>query len=126
MLQDKILNDLKTTRNNDIKDALKIIMQELQREKDKILSDKQVVAVLNKLRKYEEERLSKCKQKMSTYYATIITYLPKQVSDEELKDYIKDNIDLSLKQTQIIGLVKKHFGNSVYGDKVKEVLENYL
>jgi len=53
ILQDKILNDFKSASNGD-KKVLKIIIKEIQKHKNKILSDVKVKEVLKKLIKEKE------------------------------------------------------------------------
>lgn len=125
ILQDKILNDLKQEKDKELKQALKVIIGELQRQPTKILSDEQVVAILKKLKKYEEERLSKYTNAETTPYLELLKkYLPAQVSEEEIKTWIDSNIDLTTlkNRSQAVGLVCKHFGKSVDGNLVKKVI----
>ena len=127
ILQDKILNDLKQTKDKEIKSALKVIIGELQRQPTKVLSDDQVVSILKKLKKYEDERLSKyTKVETTPYLETLKKYLPTQVSREEILDWIHNSaeFDAAKNMNQAIGLVCKHFGKSVDGNLVKEIVKN--
>lgn len=124
-LQEKILNDLKSS-SKETKDSLKVIIGEMQRQPTKILSDDQVIAILKKLVKYEEERISKTNEKLSIYLEILQSYLPKQISKEEVETWINSNIDFSsLKnKNQAIGIVCKHFGSAVDGSIVKSIINS--
>ena len=126
MLQDKILNDLRNTVNTIKKGILKVIVGELQREKTKTLSDDQVISIIKKLIKYEEDRLSKCldKPETSSYLESLKKYLPQQASEEDIKLWINCNVDFSIlkNKNQAIGLVTKHFGSQVDGNLIKDII----
>jgi len=127
ILQDKILNDLKQTKVKNTKESLKVIIGELQRQPTKILSDDQVIDIIKKLKKYEEERLEKLyENKDSLYLETLKKYLPVQVSEEEIRNWINQNIDFkSLKKPEMaIGIVCKYFGKSVDGNLVKDIVRS--
>jgi len=120
MLQDRIINDLKESKDIDTKNDLKVIVGEFQRQPSKILSDEQVISILKKLLKYEEERLKRAGEQTSNYYELIKTHLPLQVSDEEIKTWIKENIEV--KNSSSIGKILKHFGSKTNGTTVKRIL----
>lgn len=129
MLQDKLLNDLKNTVNTVTKAALKVIIGELQREKTKTLSDSQVISIIKKLIKYEEERLSNCLDKPNTspYLEVLKNYLPSQASEEDIKLWIDCNVDFGIlkNKNQAIGLVTKHFGTRVDGNLIKDLIMRF-
>lgn len=130
MLQDKIVNDMKDSRDSLSKAALKVIIGELQRQPTKQLSDEQVIVVLKKLLKYEDERLGLCSEILtSSYKETIKKYLPDTISEEQIVEWIQLNYDRDNfpKNTGlIVGAAKKNFGNTVDGKVVKQVLEKYF
>jgi len=129
-LQDRIQADLKAAIvNKDIalRESLKIIVSELQRQKRKELSDETVVEVLRKLESWECDRLEKSGQTGSDYLYIIKNYIPKQVSDEEIEKWITENIDLSKVKNKFAAIkpVLNHFGTTATsGSQVKNVLLN--
>ena len=132
-LQEKIKGDMTyyMSKNDKPKtDALKVIISELQRQKTKQLTDEQVIKILKSLLKSEEDRLSYIvKEELgvtSMYREVLMEYLPKQVSEEEITQWIKDNIDFSeLKnKMQAVGIVMKHFGTKADGNTVKNIIQN--
>lgn len=128
MLQDKIFNDLRDTRDNATKDSLKVIVGELQRQRKKVLSDIQVIDTLRILIGFEETRLAKCLDKTSKYLEILYTYLPIQTTDEEIISFIKENFETIPKDTgPLVGKTKKYFGAAkVTGDRILKVLEDYF
>jgi uncharacterized protein YqeY len=55
-------------------------------------------------------------------------YLPTQISEEEIKNWIKENIDFgSLKSPAMaVGIVCKHFGKAVDGNLVKDMVRRII
>lgn len=126
MIQDKIFNDLKDARDPSLKGSLKVIVGELQRQPKKILSDTEVISILKILIKYEEDRLSKIPDINTTTYLTLLkSYLPQQVSEQEIKNWIDANIDFSKykKIEPAIGQICKHFGQLASGKDIKTIVE---
>lgn len=126
-LQNKILLDKKEARNPPTKAALNVIVGELQRQPTKELSDAQVLNIIKRLIKYEEERLRHYSTISTTEYLNILkSYVPQQVDIAEIEEWIKNNIDFSkLKnKMQAIGIVGRHFGSSASNELIKEVVTN--
>ena len=126
-LQERILQDKKEVRDTPTKAAINVIVGEMQRQPVKILTDQQVVAILKKLVKYEEERLKHCVTSTITKYLMVLRgYLPEQASEEEITDWINNNIDFSTLKSkmQAVGLITKHFGPKVDGQTVKRIIED--
>jgi len=124
-----IQSDLKRAIiNKDItlREDLKIIVSELQRQKHKILSDASVVEILRRLESWECDRLARVEQTGSDYLCIIKSYIPKQTTDEEIEEWINDNIDLSKLKNKFsaIRVILNHFGISTSGGQIKKVLNN--
>ncbi len=108
------------------KDTLRVVIGELGRSDKKELSDDEVIKVLRKLLKYEKEVLDKKGDDSDSEYINIIeSYLPKMATDEEVKTWIKQNIDFSQfkSKMQAMGSIMKHFSFSADGNAVKKILQ---
>lgn len=115
-IQEVIETDLKAAirdKNDIIKENLKIIVSELQRQRSKILSDVETTIVLRQLKTWETTRLDKCNiTGGSTYLDIIDNYMPSQATDEEIKEWINENIDLTKFGNKYAAIkpTLKHFG----------------
>lgn len=126
-IQERIQSDLKeaiTKKDINLREYLKIIVSELQRQKHKVLSDESVVEILRRLENWECDRLAIVGQTGSDYLCTIKSYIPEQVTDEEIEEWINNNIDLSKLKNKFsaIRVILDHFGISTSGNKIKNVL----
>jgi len=105
---------------------LKLIVGELQRLPDKILTDEQVIATLKKLVKSERENLDREGKQTSTYMDTLLSYLPQAASEEEVKAWILANVPTAvLASNQKFTWIKNvlaHFGSRTDGAVVKKIL----
>jgi len=128
-----ILEKLKEDLNIAIKigdtekrDNIRLVVSECQRI-GKSLDDDQVIKVVRKLVKSEEQVMEINKGDGGSYYRLIKGMLPQEASDDEIKSWIDSNVDFSkLKaKAQAIGLVMKEFGANTNGKKVKQILESY-
>ena len=130
-LQVQIKKDLMSAmkaKNEPKKNTLRVIMGEFGRLEKKELNDDEVILVLKKLIKSEMETLEKAGQNTPSDFIKIIeSYLPKQVSDEEIRQWITDNVDLSQYQNkmQAMSTIMKHFGASADGNTVKKILQMF-
>jgi uncharacterized protein YqeY len=109
------------------KNTLRIIMGEFGRMDQKELSDEEVISVLKKLIKSEMETLERTGQKTPSDFIRVIeTYLPQQAGDEEIRQWISENIDLSQykNKMQAMGTIMKHFGASADGNAVRQILQS--
>ena len=136
-LQEKINNDLKNAIKNRDKNntnSLKLIVGELQRSQEKELDDKKTLCVIKKLIKYEKENINRmmsieemtsCK---SEYLELLETYLPQQTSDDDVKNWIRENIDFSKfsNKSRIMKQIMNNFGSSVSGGNVKKILDELV
>lgn len=107
-----------------LKEDLKIIVSELQRQKTKILPDVAVVGILRRLLNWEYDRLEKTGQTCSDYLLIIKSYIPKQATDEEIEKWINNNIDLFKLKNKFsaIKVILDHFGTATSGGQIKDVL----
>ena len=113
-------------KNEPKKNTLRIIIGEFGRLGKKELNDDEVISVLKKLIKSEMETLEKAGQNTPSDFIKIIeSYLPKQVSDEEIRQWITDNLDLSQyrNKMQAMSTIMKHFGAGADGNTVKKILQ---
>lgn len=90
-----------------------------------VLTDEQSIRVLKGIISGEEKLLELVPTAVSTLKPLIAQYLPKQVSREELLAFIA-TIDFSQLKNKMmaVGLVKKHFGDTVDGKVVNEIIQN--
>lgn len=125
-LQERIKNDLTESiksRNKDKTNNLKLIYGELQRL-EKTVTDEQAITVLKKLLKYEEENLERSNLKESEYSLILKNYLPKQTSEEDIKNWIINNTDFSQFKNKFesIRVIKENFPDSD-GKIIKKIIE---
>ena len=129
-MQESLKVDLRLAmkaRDTDRTGAIRILMGEFARQPVKVLSDEQVIAIVKKLIKSERELLSAQNQEGSPFLAIMEEYLPKQATEEEIYDWVKKNIDFSSfgNKMQAMKPIMQHFGSSVNGNMVKEVLKKF-
>ena len=128
-LQEQIKKDLTlamTAKDEEKKETLRVILGEFGRQGKKDLTDDEVIKVLQKLIKSEKETLEKKGQTDESAFIQIIeAYLPKPATDEEIEQWIRQNIDLSQfkNKMQAMGPIMKHFGARVDGNMVKQILQ---
>ena len=126
---------LQTTIRDDLKKAMKakeeakvsalrVLLGEFQRQGKKELDDSEAVAIIRKLCKAERETLDRIGQASSPYLEIIESYQPRQASEEEIRAWIKDNIDFAQLKNKMQAMrpIMAHFGSSADGDAVKKVL----
>jgi hypothetical protein len=128
-LQETIQAELKTAikaRDTARTGAVRILIGEFQRQPQKTLSDEQVIAIIKKLIKSEKELLASSGQESSEFLTIIEGYLPRQASREEIAAWISANIDFSTfaNKMQAMKPIMAHFGSSVDGNTVKDILQN--
>ena len=130
-LQYRIKDDLKSAikdRNEQKKEALRVIMGEMARLDKKEFSDDEVIKILKKLVKSEKDMLEKSGQgQTSPFIAIIEEYLPQMAGEAEIRQWIAANVDFgSFKnKMQAMGVIMAHFGASADGNLVKKVLQDY-
>lgn len=96
---------------------------------DKYLVAKDVEGKSSKeVSKIESEKLIKLDEKLISDYITIFeNFLPQMITEEEIFNFIKNNIDFSkLKnKMQAIGIIKKEYGNKVDAKLVKDIVQQW-
>ena len=100
-------------------------MGEFQRQPEKELSDEQVVGIIKKLVKSERELLAASGQDTSEFIDVMEGYLPQQASEDEIREWIQENIDFSIfnNKMQAMKPIMAHFGSSADGNVVKNILQ---
>ena len=143
-LHDKIKLDLKNSmlkKQNDIRDALRVIMGEYPKltvpitlesgkktfrvKKSEEITDDDLLGIIRGLAKSEKTVLELQKKEGSPYLEVMESYLPKMAGSEEIKAWINENIDFAEHKNpmQAIGTIMKHFGKMADGNIVKSVLQ---
>lgn len=128
-LQQEIEGQLKVAlkqRDKERAGAIRILKGEFQRQPEKELSDDQVIGIIKKLVKSERELLDASGGGTSEYIEILQGYLPQQVGEEEVRAWIRDNIDFSSfgNKMQAMRPIMEHFGSSVDGAAVKKILQD--
>lgn len=114
------------SKNEKRKDALRVIIGEFERSVKKELSDDEAIKILKKLVKSEKELLEKKGDETDSEFVRVVeNYLPKMATDEEIMEWIKQNIDFSefKNKMQAMGSIMKHFGATADGNAVKKILQ---
>ena len=108
------------------KDALRVILGEFARLDKKELSDDEIVKILKKLMKSEKEVLEQKGEAADSEFIKVIeNYLPKMATEEEITEWIHQNIDFSefKNKMQAMSLIMKHFGTAADGNFVKKIIQ---
>jgi uncharacterized protein YqeY len=143
-LHDKIRLDLKNSmlqKQNDIRDALRVIMGEFPKltvpitlesgkktfrvKKPEEITDDDLLGIMGGLAKSEKTVLELQKKESSPYLRVLASYLPKMVGSEEVMTWINENIELAEYKSpmQAMGTIMKHFGKLADGNMVKGLLQ---
>lgn len=128
-MQEKIKKDLTLAmkaRDEEMKGTLRIIMGEFGRAEKKELSDEEVVKVIRKLIKSERETLEQAGKPGDNRYIEILeSYLPQMAADDEIRQWIRDNIDFSAYKNKMQAMrdIMAHFGSRADGNQVKAILQ---
>ena len=132
MLQETIENDMRMAMRERDKSAgiLKYIISEFQRRPNLNISltDNEVVTIIKKFIKTTEEssKITGGMTEEQKFEIDVLSkYLPKMVSEDEIRNWIVENIELSEnKQARMksMGIIMKHFGSSADGNTVKNIL----
>ena len=116
--------DLKRSMVNDKRrlGTLRVIIGETQRTEKKDLNDDEIIKIMKKLEKSELEMGDRMD---SDFIRVLREYIPQMLSREDIEKWIQENVDFSgLKnKMQIIGIVKKEFGEQVDGKLVSEIVK---
>ena len=128
-LQEQFIDSLKPamkSRDADRIGAIRILIGEFQRQREKNLTDEQVIAIIKKLIKSEKELLAVAGKETSGFLRVMEGYLPQQATEEEVKAWIEENIDFTSfpNKMQAMKPIMTNFGSTVDGNMVKKVLQN--
>lgn len=130
-IQEQIKQDLKQAmkeKDAEKKNTLRIIIGEFGRAEAKELSDDEVVKIVRKLIKSEQESLEQSGKSVSDsrYIQILESYLPQMASDDEIRQWIADNIDFSNYKNKMQAMrdIMAHFGASADGNQVKQILQS--
>lgn len=129
-LQERIKGQLKVAmkaKDSDRTWAIRVLIGEFGRQPEKELSDEQVLAIIKKLIKSERELLAAQGTDGSPFLAIMEEYLPKAVSEEEIRAWIDTNIDFAAfaNRMQAMRPIMAHFGSAADGNIVKKILLSY-
>ena len=118
-----VLNEAILATNKDRKAALRVVLGELARANKKEVSDEEIIKVLRKFQKDEKSVIGPGKE--TVFLRTIEAYLPKQMSKDEIREYLL-TLDLSnfKHKAQAMGFVMMKLKGKANGKDVKEVLMN--
>ncbi|MDL2321042.1 GatB/YqeY domain-containing protein [Desulfosarcina sp. OttesenSCG-928-B08] len=128
-LQETLKSDLKMAMKNkdeEKKSALRVVIGEMDRLDKKEFEDADVIRILKKLIKSETELLEKSgKTGQSSFITLLESYLPKQATETEILQWIRENIDFSAYKNpmQAMGTIMAHFGQQADGNQVKAILK---
>ncbi len=128
-LQEKIKADLKEAmlaKDHARISALRIILGEFARQPNKELTDQEVQGVIRKLVKSENEMTAASGTTDTAYLAALESYLPKQPTEAEIREWIAANLDLNeyANKMQAMKPIMTHFGGAADGNMVRRILDN--
>lgn len=122
---DKNLYMLKSKKSDTAKkskDVLQLVLGECDRiDSKRLLDDTEIVKLLKKM--IEAEKITSNRD----YFIKLLkTYIPAEVSKDEVIAWIKENIDFSQfkNKMQATGIVLKHFGSRVDGKVVSSIIKD--
>ncbi len=103
------------------KDALRVVIGEMQRQKSKTLNDQEVVKILKKLATSERE-LGERRDK--EYLQILESFLPQKATADEIEAWIRSNIDFSQYKNKMQAMrdILTQFGPRTDGNTVKSIL----
>jgi uncharacterized protein len=128
-LQQQLKTDLMMAmklKDEDRKNALRVVMGELARQEAKEIADDVVIAVIRKLLKSEKETLTHSGNEQPSAYMKILEhYLPAQADETQIRAWILANVDFSQyrNKMQAMGAIMQHFGSRADGNTVRQVLQ---
>jgi len=144
-LQEKLKADLKNAmRNRDegVRNAIRQVISEFPKltvpitlesgkkssrlkKSDEITND-DIIGIIGGLLKSEKTVLEAKNEPTSEYLQTLEAYMPKMVSEDEIVEWIKANIDFAQfkNKMQAMGIIMKQFGKTADGKMVNDILKN--
>jgi len=142
-LFEKLKADLKSallSKDAEAKNTIRLIMSEYPKltvpltlesgkkttrlKKPEEITNDDILGIIQGLVKSEKIVLEFKKEETSDYLQILESYRPKMATREEIKSWVKENIDFSdfKKPMQAMGPIMKHFGKLTDGNLVREVL----
>ena len=144
-LKEQINNDIKTAmkeKNAPLRDALRLLssaMKQIEVDERKELSDDDIIKIIQKQVKQRNDAMSQYRdagredlyEKEASEAAIFETYLPKQLSDDELESAIKEIIAQvgaeSMKDIgKVMGAASKSLGAQADGKRINECAKKLL
>lgn len=144
-LKETITNDIKTAmkeKNNARRDALRLLssaMKQIEVDERKELSDDDVIKIIQKQVKQRNDAMTQYRdagredlyEKEASEAAIFETYLPQQLSDEELeialRAIIAETGASSMKEIgKVMGAASKRLGSSADGKRINECAKKIL
>lgn len=144
-LVQKMKQDLKHSmlkKDEAVRDAIRVIMSEFptkitvpitlesgkkssRPKKDEEIENDEIITVILGLSKSEKQTLELKKEESSKYLEVLQLYLPEKASPDEIRLWIRENIDFTLVKSpmQAMGQIMKHFGKKADGNTVKTILQ---
>ncbi len=143
-LHAKLKLDLKNAmlqKKHEIRDTIRVVMGEYPKltvpmtlesgkktfrlKKPDEITDEDLLGIIRGLVKAEKFVLELQKKESSPYLEVLESYLPKMISQDEVKAWIDANIDFSEYKSpmQAMGPIMKHFGKRADGNMVKGLLQ---
>ena len=143
-LYDKIRQDMKQamiSKYNGVRDTMRLIMgafpdltvpitlesgkKTTRVKKAEEITDDDILGIIRKFAKAELTVLEHKKESSSDYLELLNAYLPQMASQDEIREWIEENVDLSAYKSpmQATGTVMKHFGKLADGKLVQSVLK---
>ena len=144
-LKEQISNDIKTAmkeKNAPLRDALRLLtsaMKQIEVDERKELSDEDIIKIIQKQVKQRNDAMTQYRdagredlyEKEASEAAIFETYLPKQLSDDELQTAIKAIISQvgaeSMKDIgKVMGAASKTLGAQADGKRINECAKKIL
>jgi uncharacterized protein YqeY len=136
-LQERIYRDIQDQSIDPVcRGFLKMVKADIQRERYKDVPDNIVIKIIKKYIGSADEMLVYLNKDCDTDKAMyedeekmvrfLSDYVPKMVSTEEIKKWIKENVDFSQYKNKMQAMkpIMSHFGVSVDGNVVKDIIMN--
>ena len=123
MTMKSALNEAILATNKERKAALRVVLGELARSNGKEVTDEEVTKVLRKFQKDEKYIIGEGED--TVFLRTIEAYLPKQMSKDEIREYLL-TLDLSnfKHKVQAMGFIMMKLKGKANGNDVREILTN--
>ena len=127
-LQEQIKKDLVVAmkaRDEEKKDALRVIMGEFGRQAEKEIKDAEVIKIVKKLVKSEKEVMERTGAAEPTPFMKVAeSYLPQMATEEEIRTWISANVNFDEFKNKMMAMkpIMQHFGANADGNIVKKIL----